>query len=483
MKFRTVILVTLFLGGMFPVSAFGSTWARSYGGSLQDVGRSIQETSDGGFIVSGYTSSYGAGNYDSWVLKLNADGNVTWQNTYGGSGEDKALSIQETSDGGFIVAGYTSSYGAGNYDYWVLKLDADGNVTWQKTYGGPDYDIASSIQETSDGGFIVAGSTTAFGVGNWDWVLKLDANGNVTWQKTYGGSGDDIVSSIQETSGGGFIMAGYNTTFGAGNNDYWVLKLDTNGNVTWQRTYGGSDSDVAYSIQETSDGGFIVAGSTYSYGAGNNDSWVLKLDADGNVTWQRTYGGSGFDGAHSIQETSDSGFIVAGSTSSYGTGTSDSWVLKLDADGNVIWQKTYGGSPNSDYVLSIQETSGGGFIMAGYTYSYGAGSHDSWVLKMDANGSIPDCDLIGDTSATPSNTTVTPVVLTATTTNTSIMPLSTSAIPQNTNASEEEQCFSEEPAAVPTLSEWGMIIFFLLLTGSALVFIREKREKIHFKEK
>jgi uncharacterized protein YuzE len=322
------------------------------------------------------------------VLKLDTDGNITWQKTYGGSSGDAAYSIRVTSDGGYIVAGYTASYGAGIYDYWVLKLDTNGNVTWQKTYGGTNMDQANSIHETLDGGYIVAGYTDSF-----------------------------------------------NASFGV--SDYWVLKLDANGNVVWQKTYGGTSVDKAKSIQATSDGGYIVAGSTGSYG---NNYWVLKLDADGNVIWQKTYGGgSNINTATSIRETSDNGYIVAGYIDAYSDGYTDYWMLKLDANGNVIWQKTYGGGSNFHIANSIQETSDSGYIVAGYTK--GTGFYDYWVVKVDNNGNIAGCGIIGNTEVVPSNTSAIPEVSTAVAAKTNIKPQASSAIPQNTNASTQEQCF------------------------------------------
>jgi uncharacterized delta-60 repeat protein len=432
MKIRLGCLILLFSLVLFPVSALASTWAKTYGGSSSDEARSIQQTSDGGFIVAGHTSSFGTGDFDYWVLKLNASGNVSWQKTYGGSSWDEARSIQQTSDGGFIVAGYTESFGGGDYDYWVLKLNASGNVSWQKTYGGPSDDFAYSIQQTSDGGFIVAGEH--WGYASDFCVLKLDANGNVTWQKTYG-TGYSLSSaySIQQTSDGGFIIAGTTHT-GTGDWDYWVLKLNASGNVIWEKTYGGSYLDKAYSIQQTSDGGFIVAGGSRAYGFSEEYYWVLKLNASGNVSWQKTYGPSSSVGARSIQQTLDGGFIIAGGKSGF------SWVLKLNASGNVTWQKTYGPS-SPEGARSIQQTSDGGFIVVGYNGSFGAGNSDFWVLKLDANGNIPGCNLIQNTSVVPGSTTIhpstigiVPQIKTATVTNTAVVPI-------NTAASVKEQCF------------------------------------------
>ena len=330
-----------------------------------------------------------------------------------------------------------------------MKLDANGNITWQKTYGGSNYDEATSIQQTSDGDFIVAGTTCSYGVADYNfWVLKLDAGGNVTWQKTYGGSFN--ASSIQQTSDGGFIVAGYDVFDTTSSFDIYVLKLDANGNVTWKKSYGSSYNDEATSIQQTSDGGFIVAGFTGNgyigpYGP-TMDIWVLKLNANGNVIWQKTYGGSDYDDAASIQQTSDNGFIVAGRTFSYGAGDYDFWVLKLDANGNVTWQKTYGSSVDEE-ATSIQQTSDGGFIVAGGTYFYSHYNDTAhiWVLKLDANGNIPGCNLIHDTSMVPANTNVIPVTKIVTSYNTTATVTSTSVIPQLTSATVTEQCFDEGP--------------------------------------
>lgn len=252
-------------------------WQKSYGGGEL---RSIQRTGNG-FIVAGERSS------DFWVLRLGNDGSIIWQNTYGGNNNEYTgtnAAIQQTADGGFIVAGHTHSFGAGSSDFWVLKLTSSGAVVWQKAYGGPGEDQAEAVRQTSDGGYIVTGHTASFGAGSWDaWVLKLDANGNVMWEKTYGGTGTDTALSIQETSDGGFVVAGNNGSFGAGDWDAWVLKLTVSGAVTWEHTFGGVNEEEAIHIEETSDGGFVVAARTLSYGAGNHDAWVLKLNNLGQI--------------------------------------------------------------------------------------------------------------------------------------------------------------------------------------------------------
>jgi hypothetical protein len=414
-------------------------WVKSYGGADHDGAWSIQETADGGYIVAGETSSFGAGSYDAWVLKLDPNGAVQWQKSYGGTDGDGAFSIQETSGGGYIVAGPTWSSGAGDADFWVLKLDSSGAVRWQKSYGGAGGDLPYSVQETSDGGYIMAGETSSFGAGDVDfWVLKLGSNGDVQWQKSYGGAKDDGAFSIQETSGGGYVAAGVTASFGAGDYDCWVLKLGSNGDVQWQRRYGGTNDDFAWFAQETADGGYIVAGDTWSFGAGSRDFWVLKLDPNGDVQWQRSYGGIDYDAIYSIQETADSGYIVAGETSSFGVG-GDCWVLKLSSSGDVQWQKSYGGA-DDDVAWYSQETSDGGYIVAGETSSFGAGEMDFWVLKLDPNGDITGCSAIADSDAFIGDTSVTGVTTEASVTDTAVEAASTDIAPIDTDCTIRTQC-------------------------------------------
>jgi len=419
------------------------TWARTFGGTVAEGSGSIQQTSEGGYIVAGWTDSFGAGYSDIWVLKLNSDGAVAWQKAYGGTFTDFAYSIQQTDDGGYIVAGYTYSFGAGDYDFWVLKLNSDGAVAWQKAYGGAFQDQPEPIQQTSDGGYIVAGFTYSFGAGYSDiWVLKLNSDGAVAWQKAYGGTYWDYVTSIQQTSDGGYIVAGYTYSFGAVDYDFWVLKLNPDGTVVWQKAYGGTNNDFVRSIQQTNDGGYIVAGWTDSFGAGSRDFWVLKLDSDGTVAWQKSYGGTSFDTAIPIRQTNDGGYIAAGYTASFGAGANDAWVLKLNSDGAVAWQRAYGGT-STDIAYSIQQTGDGGYIVAGWTDSFGAGDSDSWVLKLPPDGAINFNPSSGafmtTTNAIVTGTYATITTTAATVTNTSATVTNTNATVTDTNATIQQQ--------------------------------------------
>jgi uncharacterized delta-60 repeat protein len=408
-------------------------WTKTFGGSLQDsIYAPVQQTSDEGYILAGVTYSFGAGASDLWVVKLNSMGEIDWQKVYGGTSYDRAYSIRQTNDGGYIVAGETSSFGAGNYDCWILKLSATGTIEWQKTYGGSQEDYAMSIEQTSDGGFIALGVTSSFGAGLEDaWILKLRSDGSVEWQQTYGGSDSDYAWFIQQTSDGGYIIAGETYSFGDGTDDGWILKLSSSGNIEWQQIYGGSDQDWFSTVQQTSDGGYAVCGSSYSFGAGSSDGWILKLASNGNIEWQQTYGGTDYDYIFFIQQTEEGGYIVAGYTYSFGAGDDDVWVLKLTSAGDIEWQRTYGGS-SSDAARSIDKTSDGGYIVGALTSSFGAGDSDYFILKLCSDGDIDSsCGLIGSSSASTSSTSVSPV-------NSSASPVVTDATVSTTSCTAQD---------------------------------------------
>ncbi len=396
-----------FRAGPEPSMVQGGGWATTYGGVNYDVVYSIQQTVDGGYILGGTAWLFGAREGDVWVLKLRSDGTVEWQRVYGGDKMDMAYSICQATGGGYIVAGATNSFGMGSCDALILKLRADGTVEWQKTYGGGNGDVFHSVRQAADGGYIVCGRTTSFGIGIDDfWVLKLRADGTVEWQKTYGGIDWDEAHSVCQASDGGYVVAGRTSTFGPLSekhfymkySDVWLLKLKSDGAVEWQKTYGGGDCDYALSVQQTRDGGYVVGGITESFGDGSSDLWVLKLRPDGTVQWQKTYGGRGNDHGGSIRQTSDGGYIVESATESFGAGKMDAWVLKLKPDGTVEWQKTYGGD-RDDAGCSILQTGDEGYIAAGNTESFGAGKVDAWVLKLMPDGSInPSCGFGRDTS-------------------------------------------------------------------------------------
>lgn len=399
-------------------------WQKTFGGSDYDNARSFAPTSDGGFVVAGSTRSADGdvtnnhGGDDCWVVKLDPGGDPQWQRTLGGSSSEYASSIVPTSDGGYVLAAYTpstdgdvtNSHGGG--EYWVVKLDPGGSLQWQRTLGGSSSEYPSALAPTSDGGYVVAGYTYSTdgdvtnNHGNSDyWVVKLDTSGNLQWQRTLGGSDYDQAYSIVPASDGGYVVAGYtfstdgDVTNYHGTGDVWVVKLDPGGNLQWQKTLGGSDTDYNSAIAPTTDGGYVVSGYTRSTDGdvtnshGNSDAWVVKLDPIGNLQWQRTLGGSGFESASSIAPTSDGGYAVAGYTTSTdgdvtnNRGNEDYWVVKLDPSGNLQWQRTLGGSAD-DMARSIVTTSNGGYVVSGSVLSRNGdvtnhhGNDDYWVVKL-----------------------------------------------------------------------------------------------------
>jgi len=365
--------------GTYARAAPEEEWNRTFGGSNYDDGKSVQQTSDGGYILTGWTKSYGAGSEDVWLIKTDSEGNVEWNRTFGGSNDDYGSSVQQTSDGGYIIAGVTYSYGDGHYgDVWAIKLDSTGNKEWDKTLGSPYImDCSRAIRQTSDGGYIITGSTGSHGVGYYSdvWLIKLDPKGNKKWDKTYGGSNPDGGESVQQTSDGGYIIAGYTWSYGAGSWDVWLIKTDENGNEEWNKTFGGPFRDVGHSVKQILDGGYIIVGERGALGV-----WLLKTDSKGNLEWDKIFGmGFRFAGGHSVQLTSDGGYIIVGWACPVDGG--NLWLIKTDSEGNEEWSRTFGGS-NDDIGYSVQQTSDGEYILTGCTWSYGAGESDVWLIKV-----------------------------------------------------------------------------------------------------
>jgi uncharacterized delta-60 repeat protein len=417
-----------------------NSWAKFYGspGSFgNDRARDIQPTGDGGYIVTGWAVQ----GSDMWISKLNSDGTIRWEKAFDGSRGDFGRSVEVTDDGGCIMAGYTYSFGPDQYhsDIWLVKLDSEGNTEWQRVYGDIGTQRVSSIRQTADGGYIMAGESNP---GNrYDfWVLKINANGTSAWQKTYRvGGGYDRAYAVQQTQEGGYIVCGESDF------DFWILKLNADGTVAWQKAYDEGGWDIARSIKQTTDGGYIVAGEAATA------AWVLKLYPDeqpnpgdyGVVEWQKTYGGSGgtWDAASSVQETFDGGYVVAGYTNSFGQGDSDVWVLKLNANGTIVWERTYGGSEDEE-ALQILE-SPNGYIVAGWTVSFGAGFNfypDMWVLNLNIIGEIPGCTAMGTSAAVVTDTAAQPVDTNAFVLGTDLLPSIASIVPLDTSMDTSAVC-------------------------------------------
>jgi len=480
-------------------------WEKSFGRGQIKVVNSAVRTGDGGLLVVGWTRSPSSGEEDAWAIRVDRDGNELWERTFGGDGEDAANFVIQTADGGFLIVGKTRSKGEGRYDAWIVKLDEAGNLVWDRTFGGADFDEANSVIQTRDGGFLVVGYTLSWGAGGRDaWIIRLDGSGRKLWERVFGGEWDDTAYSAAQTADGKFLIAGVRSrSSGSGilnlvpEDDVWLIMVDDDGDEIWEKTYGGKDDDGAFSVISTKDGGFLVAGYTESIGSAGRNGWVIKLDEDGNklwnkvfskwteatsaiqvpdgrfivvgsttalfkteagwVTeldengsqiwtesfkgkeprsvvqtdatsfavagrwksgawiakfkcscgeplldfdyskvgiygelvkvWDKTLGGEGDDAVYSVIQTADGNFLAVGSTSSKGAGESDAWVVKFDGEGNVLWDKTFGGA-DFDGANSVIQTRDGGFLVVGRTFSKGAGGEDAWVMKLDEGGNL-----------------------------------------------------------------------------------------------
>lgn len=416
------------------------------GGNSEDQFTCMTTTSDGGLIVGGYSTLILSGEkvsdrpkYDYAIVKLDALGKIQWTKTIGGDDDDYLMAIQQTPDGGYILGGFSSSNKSqdksensrGWSDYWIVKLDNQGNVQWDKTIGGDYVDDLSSLRQTSDGGFILGGSSASAKSGektensrgeNDYWIVKLDKTGNIQWDKTIGGNSDDKLSAIRQTADKGFILGGFSesdksgekTEDGRGYGDYWIVKLDSAGKIEWDKTIGGNDFDKLTALQKTTDSGYVLGGFSYSNRFGEKsensrgkwDYWVVKLDKNGLIQWDKTVGGSSGDALLALQQTSDDGYILGGTSESDISGEKtennksaqdyyvDYWVVKLDKNGTVEWDKTIGGDYD-DYLGGIKEIGKDHFLLGGTSNSGISGDKtidskgylDGWLVELKYNSS------------------------------------------------------------------------------------------------
>lgn len=424
-------------------------FARTYGTDSNDVAYAVVEAAGGGYVVAGDVCPTGDGPCDVWVIKIDTGGYVVWERSYGGSNHDEARSLVRAPDGGYVVAGTTESFGVGGDGaMWILKLAEDGSIDWQKAIAGGS---AAGIATAGGGGYYVVGSTAAFGSGSSDlWLAKLGADGSVDWQSTYGGAQNDVGHAVASTSDDGCVVAGW-TSLGTRQSQLWVMKIGSDGAVGWSNQWGGPDDggEDARCVEQTSDGGYIVAGWTMSYGAGDADLWVFKLDSSGSAEWQNTYGGTSTERGFGVHQTSDGGYLVAARTESFGAGGADMYILKLASGGAVEWQHTWG-STYDEQGRSALETSDGYYVVAGKDAYYGRSAEDFWVIKSDTDGVVSSaCDdmypgMIGSPTAAASSTDVTAEEF-------SVGPVSSTGAVSDTTASTSdttceinEQCRSSD---------------------------------------
>ncbi len=417
-------------------------WQNTIGGSGTDALSCIKSTTDGGFIIGGYSYSDSSGDKsennhgnsgtsDYWIVKVDSIGNIQWENTIGGNDDDVLYLVQQTMDGGYILGGSSKSNITGDktencigqLDYWIVKVDAVGNIQWENTIGGTIVDDLRAIQQTLDGGYIlggmsnsnISGDKTENTNGDYDfWIVKTDALGNIQWQNSIGGDTTDVISCVQQTLDGGYIIGGCSNSNVSGDKtencnglyDYWIVKTDALGNIQWQNTISGNGDDRITSIQQTTDGGYMLGGFSDSNISGDKtenshagyDFWIVKTDSTGNIQWQNTLGGTGWDYPNNFQQTNDGGYVLFGCSSSNISGDktenswpydSDYWIIKIDSTGGIEWQNTIGGD-NHDPARDIQLTVDGGFIIGGHsgsniskdkTENCGGGG-DYWIVKL-----------------------------------------------------------------------------------------------------
>ena len=409
-------------------------WIRTFGGSGEDTAQSIIQTQDGGYAVLGFSNSVDGDLVgkttmvnDYWLLKLDAEGNLQWSNTYGGSKDDRGQSIIQLSDGGYAIVGYAmsddgdGSNNEGFHDNWILRLDSTGGILWEKSFGFSGHDHSYDVVETSDGGFFFAGFldvTSSGGAGNEGkgsyltrhgvgefWGTRLDADGNLEWRRYFGGTNNDRSYGVVQADDGGFVMAGssesndFDITDPKGSYDYWVVKVSSTGDLVWQKSFGGTGIDKAYDIAKTADGGYVVTGNTFSSDSdvqqnnGESDLWLIKLSDDGNLQWQKNFGGTAFDSGHSLKTTLDNGFVIAGNSKSgdgdlvENFGENDLWILKTNGEGTIEYQQVFGGA-GIDFGFDVLEDQNGHLLVVGETASdefqglSSKGSSDLVVIKI-----------------------------------------------------------------------------------------------------
>jgi hypothetical protein len=368
-----------------------TTFQRTYGGPATDEGRCVQQTADGGYVIAGGTHSSGAGSCDVYLIKTDARGDVVWTRTYGGAAYDEGFSVQQTFDGGYIIAGYTS--GSGLEDFYLIRTNANGDTLWTRTFGDDpnDVDLAYQVQQTADSGFIVVGCSFLDGHGNVVVrVVKTDAAGNTQWNRTYGERLEHGYS-VRQTTDDGYIVVGQTQSFvspGA-RPDLWLVRLDAAGDTLWTRTFGDTAWDQGNWVEQTADGGYVITGRTnYFGGAGiTGDVYLVRTDADGNILWSSAYGGDSSDMGNSVQQVHEGVYAIAGVTSSFGAGGSDFYLIQTDADGDTLWTRTFG-DVSYEWASMFRRTADGGYVIVGTTESFGAGGRDVWLIKTDSLGNV-----------------------------------------------------------------------------------------------
>ncbi|RJP78108.1 MAG: T9SS C-terminal target domain-containing protein [Candidatus Zixiibacteriota bacterium] len=362
-----------------PVSA----WTQALGGACRDAAWCLELTGDGGCLLAGEYQAAATDCVDVLLLRTDAAGDSLWSVLYGGAATDVAYGMAGTPDGGYAILGQTASYGAGSNDLWLLRTDSLGALLWQRTYGGPDDDGAYHICTLEDGGFIIAAWSRDDSLGTSDaWLIRTDAQGEVLWDRRFGGPADDFGFSVLPVPAGGYLFFCTSHSFGQGNGDWWIIRTDAQGDSLWSRTYGTPHRERARDLLPCSDGGFLLLGYGQMEGRPDYDVWLMRTDAQGDSLWARTYGGLGYDEGWCLQEISGGRLLIAGWTQSFGAGLEDAWLVCCDTLGNLDWHYTVGG-PGCDFGFKARPTPDGGYLLTGMTHSFGSGDPDVLLARLE----------------------------------------------------------------------------------------------------
>jgi uncharacterized delta-60 repeat protein len=362
---------------------FVSSWQIAFGGTSKDIAYGVTAAEKGSVIVVGQCRSYGKGRDDILVMKIDRNGKTLWKKTFGRKRKDIAYAVTRTADGNYVAVGESRSFSKlGDPDVYVVKFDTNGNLIWENTFGGKMRDFAKSVVATGDGGVLIAGSSESFGDDYLDaYILKVNKNGKEEWAKVLGGERDDIANSIALTADGGFVIAGVTQSYGYQSKDYYIVRFDKHAKQRWTKVYGEESEDIAKGVVATKDGGCVVTGSTKSYGSKRNDVMVIKVASNGKLIWQRLFGYKEKEWMNAITKTEDGGFMMAGLTDSFGHGEFDFYVMQLDRDGHSIWSPVYGGE-DDDIAHALTRTTDGDYVVVGSTKSYGKGKEDYFIVKL-----------------------------------------------------------------------------------------------------
>jgi hypothetical protein len=383
----TVIVIGLMWAGRLSAQGPDSLWHRTHGGSSAEHGYSVYPVSGGGFVFAGWTQSFGAGGDDIYLVRTDANGDSLLQRAYGGGDTEFGRSVRQTSDGGFIIAGSTKSFGGGDFDVYLVKTDVQGDTSWTRCHGlieGDDHGY--SVRQAADGGYFIAGSTYSFGQGDSDgYLVRTDSQGNMLWDHNYGSAGNDYFEWMEIDTDGGCILVGATYVATPPGWEIWVVRTKASGDTLWSRTFGGTMTDYGHAGIQTDDGGFVAVG-TVETAAMGYQAHLIKLHSDGSLDWRRYYGGTDSDLGYCVKQIlPDQGYIISGFTESYGAGDWDVYLIRTYADGDTMWTATYGDSLR-EWGREIHELADGGYVIGGTTRSYGAGSDDMYLIRTRPDG-------------------------------------------------------------------------------------------------